>query len=161
MPDGKSIAYFRGRKLHGRKVKIPGKYVGVLLSSSHQKLYQEVSASENDGLEGEGPPVEVGVMLEQCCFDEFIVWGHEVLPDEKEDPYIRAVEEWISLAEAACFQPKGSSIYTNCIRSTHTLYRTRCLTVRRSSPSLDTCHCIAWRWFTVGSPFKSLNPAPS
>lgn len=143
MSDGKSVAHFRGRKLHGRKVKIPEKYVGVLLSSSHQKLHREVSASEDDELEGEGPPVEVGVMLEQCHFDEFIVWGHEVLPDEKEDPYVRAVEEWISLAEAACFQPRRSSIRTNCIRSTHTLYRTRCLTVRRSSPNLDSSHSRA------------------
>lgn len=84
-------------------MEIPEKYVGVLLSSSHQKLRHEASASEDDELEGEGLPEEVGVILEQCCFDEFVVWGHEVLPNEKEDPYIRAVEEWISLAEAACF----------------------------------------------------------
>lgn len=88
-----------------------------MLSTSDQKLHLETHVSEDHELEGEGPPMETGVLLEQCHFDEFIVWGHEVLPDEKEDPYIRAVDEWISLAEAVCFQPKGSSIHTNMLDS--------------------------------------------
>ena len=84
-------------------MKIPEKYVGVILSSSEQKLPKEALASAEGEPEDDDQPDDVGVLMEHAQFDEFMVWGHEVLPDEKQDPYIRAVSEWISLAEAVCF----------------------------------------------------------
>ena len=127
-------------------MRIPEKYIGVLLSSTDQKLAQAACASEDDEMEGENLAMEVGVMVEQARFDDLIVWGHEVIPDEKDDPYIRAIDEWIPLAEAACFQPKPHSSQTNCLRFTHTLWRKRSMSVRQNRISLETCHSLgAWR----------------
>src|SRR5436853_6394789 len=91
LSDGTLVAYFRGRKLHGRKVTIPDKYIGVLLSSTELKLPKEAHPSQESEAEGDEQPNETGVLLEHAQFDEFTVWGHEALPDDKQDPYVRAV----------------------------------------------------------------------
>lgn len=43
----------------------------------------------------------VKVLEKQATFQEFVVWGHEVLPTA-DDPFIKGVEEWIQFAEAVC-----------------------------------------------------------
>ena len=41
-------------------------------------------------------------------FDALTVWEHHVLPDAKQDDWIRAVQEWIIMANAvrSCFTPR-------------------------------------------------------
>jgi hypothetical protein len=129
------VSYFRGRKLHGRTVKIPKGYKGVIISSTHQKLPKEPQASEEEEeLDDNEQPEDVGILEEQAEFDEVVVWGHEALPDENTDPYVRGVEEWIAFAEQVGYDPSCLHI-TDSFRSTHTLHRA--VTLQRNPRSLD------------------------
>lgn len=47
-----------------------------------------------------GQPEATTALDEVTDFDSFTVWGHEALPDEKENPFARGVAEWIKFAEA-------------------------------------------------------------
>ncbi|TVY25482.1 Uncharacterized protein LHYA1_G005726 [Lachnellula hyalina] len=92
--DNKPTSYFRGRKLHGKKLKMPKGYRGIVVSSTDRILPAD---GDGDG-EGEESP-EVKVMEEQAGFRELMIWGHEALPDGLADPYVRGVEEWVAFAE--------------------------------------------------------------
>ena len=117
--DGTSTAYFRGRKLRGRTVKVPEGYEGVVLQKTDQTLssqtkqpsggalaeqlrrmeedYADEDADEMDvSVEREA---EVRIMETKATFDEVVIWGHEMVPDD-EDVYVRGMEEWIGFAEA-------------------------------------------------------------
>ncbi|KAL2070482.1 hypothetical protein VTL71DRAFT_13508 [Oculimacula yallundae] len=99
--DGKTTSYFRGRKLHGKVLKVPSKYRGVVVEKTERVLQQPRTApvaEEEDGEEEED--VEIKIMEEQAGFEEIIVWGHEVMPDGMADPYVRGVEDWIAFAES-------------------------------------------------------------
>lgn len=41
----------------------------------------------------------VGTMRVTADFDELVVWGHEVVADAAEDPYVRSMEEWLEVAD--------------------------------------------------------------
>ncbi|KAK0266087.1 hypothetical protein LTS09_000036 [Friedmanniomyces endolithicus] len=111
-----STAYLRGRKLRGRIVKLPKGYRGYLLQKTERVAVVEGSVvarqgakrrglveEDGDGVEGgdeeEDGVEEVKVMEQKAVFDEIIVWGHEVLPEDG-DEYVKGVEEWIAFAEA-------------------------------------------------------------
>ncbi|KAK1816355.1 hypothetical protein LTR12_009246 [Friedmanniomyces endolithicus] len=111
-----STAYLRGRKLRGRIVKLPKGYRGYLLQKAERVAVVEGSVvarqgakrrglveEDGDGVEGgdeeEDGVEEVKVMEQKAVFDEIIVWGHEVLPEDG-DEYVKGVEEWIAFAEA-------------------------------------------------------------
>ncbi|KAG4424679.1 hypothetical protein IFR04_002212 [Cadophora malorum] len=106
-PDRKTIAYFRGRKLHGKVLKVPAKYRGVVVERTERVLPKvEAPGQTQQGEQGEGEDdleeeeePEVKVMEEQAGFEEIVVWGHEVLPDGMADPYVRGMEDWIQFAE--------------------------------------------------------------
>lgn len=104
--DGSSTAYFRGRKLCGKTLKLPNGYDGVVLESSDQRIVQplnqpfEVPVDEDD----DRTPipqntVETRVMNQKAHFDEIVVWGHEALP-QNDDEYVKGMEEWVAFAEA-------------------------------------------------------------
>ncbi|KAH6676597.1 putative ribonuclease H2 subunit C [Halenospora varia] len=95
----KTIAYFRGRKLHGKQFKVPRGYRGIVLASTDwilPKGSQSSPAEEDKDAEHEA---DVKVLEEQAEFNGIMVWGHEVVPDETADPYVRGMEEWLSFAE--------------------------------------------------------------
>ncbi|KAE9371222.1 ribonuclease H1 small subunit [Stipitochalara longipes BDJ] len=97
MPDSKTVAYFRGRKLHGKQLKVPKGYRGVVVSSTDRILPKSKPAAEDD--EEAEEEADLKIMEEQSEFDHIMLWGHEALPDEVADPYVRGIEEWIALAE--------------------------------------------------------------
>jgi len=97
--DGKHTSYFRGRKLSGKALKLPDGYKGAVLSKTDRTLLRADAPGQEEDDDGEDEEPEVGVMEEIADFEEIMVWGHEVLPDEKEDPYIKGLEEWIEWAE--------------------------------------------------------------
>lgn len=45
---------------------------------------------------------EVKIAEARAEFEEIMVWGHEALPEDTADPYVRGLEEWISFAEQVC-----------------------------------------------------------
>lgn len=102
-----STAYFRGRKLRGRTLKVPDGYQGVVLEKSERSLPQKaphaeqlrrMEEDEDEEMEAE-VPVDVKMMDQKARFDEIMVWGHEAVPED-DDVYVKGVQEWISLAEA-------------------------------------------------------------
>ncbi|RFU26962.1 hypothetical protein B7463_g9368, partial [Scytalidium lignicola] len=99
-PDGKSTAYFRGRKLVGKTLSLPEGYRGAVLTPAEEAeprsaiKESEVIDVDADEVEEEETP---GVMEQQASFDKVLVWGHEVEAGE-EDTYIRGLEEWIGFA---------------------------------------------------------------
>jgi ribonuclease H2 subunit C len=103
LADGKTVAYFRGRKLHGKQMNVPKGYRGVVISSTDRILPKSTPAVENDEVVEIEAEVDVKIMEEQSEFDHIMLWGHEALPDEVSDPYVKGMEEWIALAEQVCF----------------------------------------------------------
>ena len=122
--DGTHTAYFRGRKLRGRTVKLPEGYEGVVLQKTEQALSTPAHQAtggpggalaeqlrrmeegddldEDEEMEGveDGREVEAKVMETKATFNEIVVWGHEMVPED-EDVYVKGVEEWIGFAAAA------------------------------------------------------------
>ncbi|KAI8667866.1 hypothetical protein NCS55_00809900 [Fusarium keratoplasticum] len=97
--DGTKLAYFRGRKLHGKTVKLPEQCRGVVVERRQDKE-QQPAAEEPvvvvDDDEAEKEPV--GTMQVTAEFDEMVIWGHETVADATGDPYIRSMEEWLQVA---------------------------------------------------------------
>lgn len=44
----------------------------------------------------------LGALEEQAEFDEMVIWGHESVAEASADPYVRGVDEWVTLAEQVC-----------------------------------------------------------
>ncbi|KAJ4323203.1 hypothetical protein N0V84_004466 [Fusarium piperis] len=97
--DGTRLAYFRGRKLHGKAVKLPEQCRGVVVERRQDKEQQPVVEEQVvviDDDEAEKEPV--GAMQVTAEFDEMVIWGHETVADAAGDPYIRSMEEWLQVA---------------------------------------------------------------
>ncbi|KAK3061888.1 hypothetical protein LTS18_005233 [Coniosporium uncinatum] len=101
---GTQTAYFRGRKLRARRIKVPKGYEGCLLNIT-DKTMTEPPNTDSDDLMGaqedeEEASLQTRLAEQVSSFDEILVWKHEALPDPVEDPHVKGVEEWISFAEA-------------------------------------------------------------
>ncbi|KAF2813033.1 ribonuclease H1 small subunit [Mytilinidion resinicola] len=104
--SGETTAFFRGRKLKGRSVKIPEGYKGVVLDITDKAAPQPKKEQVKENADDEGDnddddePAEVNAVEELASFEEIVVWGHEAIPADTEDPYAKGVQEWIGFAEA-------------------------------------------------------------
>ncbi|KAK4962248.1 hypothetical protein LTR66_000740 [Elasticomyces elasticus] len=124
--EGQSTAYFRGRKLKGRRIKVPAGYeggtghayntmatdadnesIGVVLQKSNSVYNTKPPRSSipqddelDDGPDNEEDSEEARVHLRSSTFQELVVWGHEVAPEDSENPYVKGVEEWMAFAHA-------------------------------------------------------------
>ncbi|KAK8211820.1 ribonuclease H2, subunit C [Phyllosticta capitalensis] len=103
--DGIQTAFFRGRKLKGKELKLPDGYRGALLSTTNRALPKDTVQDGEE--EDEDEEAEIRVIEEVGQFDRVVVWGHESVPDEVEDPYSRGLTEWLSFAQAMHSQPKS------------------------------------------------------
>lgn len=114
---GSSVAYFRGRRLQGRTVKLPDEYRGVLLEREEKledkdalnELTDVVNVDEDEGSETEK-------MRTVGEYDEVVIWGHETIADATDDPYVRSIEEWLHLSDQVCMT--GS----NLAETSHLIY---------------------------------------
>ncbi|KAI0380405.1 ribonuclease H1 small subunit [Hypomontagnella monticulosa] len=101
--DRTKTAYLRGRKLHGKTVKLPEGYYGSIVEKSEPKKPEDTKkegAVEVIDLEEESDDqLETGAMQGKATFNEVMIWNHESLADPSEDAHLRGVEEWISFAE--------------------------------------------------------------
>ncbi|PWY92895.1 ribonuclease H2 subunit C [Aspergillus heteromorphus CBS 117.55] len=98
-------AYFRGRKLRGRRVAIPEGYEGIVATPS-DRVMPSTQTSADVEVEETEPEEPVKVLEKQGTFDEYVVWGHEWVP-AADDSFVKGVEEWIKLAEAMHCQPSS------------------------------------------------------
>ena len=95
--DGTRVSYFRGRKLHGKAMKLPDGYRGVVVEKQAPTPAAEEEVINVDQDEAE-EHVPLGSLEAKAEFDELVVWGHESVADAASDPYVR-IEEWTALAE--------------------------------------------------------------
>ncbi|KAI9045056.1 putative 3'-5' exonuclease [Aspergillus affinis] len=96
-------AYFRGRKLRGRRVAIPEGYEGVVAMPTERVLPATRKETDDEDAEPEEP---IKIIEKQATFDEFMVWDHEVVP-AADDTYIKGVEEWVKLAQLMHSAPES------------------------------------------------------
>lgn len=102
-PDGNRIAYFRGRKLHGKALKVPEGYRGVVVEKTNAPKPQASRPDEPEVIDIDmEDEVPLGTLETKAEFDEMLIWGHETTADAASDPYVRGVEEWIRVAEQVC-----------------------------------------------------------
>ena len=100
--DNSRTAYFRGRKLQGRTVKLPEQCRGVVLQRRDDPSDSKASTTTDDNvidLEAEEPGPDTGTMRVTAEFDEMVVWGHEAMADADSDPYVRSIEEWLQVSD--------------------------------------------------------------
>ncbi|KAE8413472.1 ribonuclease H2 non-catalytic subunit-domain-containing protein [Aspergillus pseudocaelatus] len=97
-------AYFRGRKLRGRRVAIPEGYEGIVALPTERVMpptQRNANSTISEETEQEEP---VKILEKQATFNEYVVWGHELTP-AADDSFVKGVEEWLKLAEAMHCQP--------------------------------------------------------
>ncbi|KAL4885314.1 ribonuclease H2 non-catalytic subunit-domain-containing protein [Aspergillus karnatakaensis] len=89
-------AYFRGRKLRGRRVQIPEGFEGVVAMHTDR----EIPSTDNANMTDEGEQDEpIKILEKQATFADYVVWGHEAIP-AADDSFVKGVEEWVKFAEA-------------------------------------------------------------
>ncbi|KAI8946030.1 ribonuclease H2, subunit C [Xylaria longipes] len=119
--DNSNTAYLRGRKLHGRAVKLPKGYYGVVVEKTDAKLEtltkQEPVNEDVEVIENPEDQLEVGAMKSKATFDELMIWGHESMSDSSVDPYVRGMEEWIAFAEEVRQQTYFMTIHSSSTES--------------------------------------------
>lgn len=115
--DGIQTAYMRGRKLHGKAVKLPAGYYGTVVEKTDTKPESTPRDMGDDDVEVAEDPedqLEVGAMRGKAAFDELLIWGHESTSDSVADPYVRGMEEWIAFAEEVCFGHYYLGLFLTC-----------------------------------------------
>ena len=88
-------AYFRGRKLRGRRVAVPEGYEGVVATPTERTI----RPAQNNSVDETEPEEPVKILEKQATFQDVMVWGHELMP-AADDPFVKGVEEWVRFAEA-------------------------------------------------------------
>ncbi len=112
MADGKPEAYFRGRKLKGKEIKVPEGYQGVIVTDAGKQknaankvgmlnsVGDRARAMYEDN-EDEEEEDDINVLEEVSSFSDIMIWGHETIA-ESDDAFVKGMGEWISFAEAVC-----------------------------------------------------------
>lgn len=100
VPDGKRVAYFRGRKLHGKELKVPEGYRGVVVDKTDPPEPQTTRPDEPEVVDLDAEDeIPLGALDTKAEFDEMVIWGHESMADTSSDPYVRGIEEWMNVAK--------------------------------------------------------------
>jgi hypothetical protein len=103
LADGTNVVYFRGRKLQGKAVALPEKYRGVMLEREAKPENRPISEESMEVVTIEdNDEIERQTFRTTAEFDEVMVWGHETIADATGDPYVRSVEEWLTVADQVC-----------------------------------------------------------
>lgn len=108
--DGKKISHFRGRELHGKALKVPEGYRGVVVEKKEAPAPEARRLDQPEeviDLEAEEEAVPLGALEAQAEFDELVIWGHEAMADAASDPYARGVEEWMQLSAQVRWNAAG------------------------------------------------------
>lgn len=92
------VSYFRGRKFYGKELKIPNGYSGAILVNTGKMLPLRDASNAASNNDEDAENINVGILEERACFDELVIWGHEVLPEGMSDPFVKGTEEWIDFA---------------------------------------------------------------
>ncbi|RKF72828.1 putative rna exonuclease 4 [Golovinomyces cichoracearum] len=107
--DGLSVAYFRGKKLHGKRLHLPKGNRGVVVTKTDRKMdckkAEKTSTPIPEGEidvdheeDQEDKQLDVTILEEKFEFENIMIWGHESQPDPITDPYTRGILEWIDFS---------------------------------------------------------------
>ncbi|KAK7715072.1 hypothetical protein SLS64_003769 [Diaporthe eres] len=107
--NGKRVAYFRGRKLHGKELKVPEGYRGVVVDKTEPPEPRAPRPDEPEVVDLDAEDeIPLGALDTKAEFDEMVIWGHESMADTSSDPYVRGIEEWMKVAKKIhSFEEKG------------------------------------------------------
>ncbi|CAZ81055.1 unnamed protein product [Tuber melanosporum] len=97
---GTKVAHFRGRKLVGKPVSLPEGYSGHVLTVTDEAPKGAIEKSKrNRPMEEEGEEKrEVKVFKGLANFDDVVVWGHDIAPEEGGEYVVKGMNEWVGLA---------------------------------------------------------------
>ena len=105
----RSACAFRGRKLCGRTISLPDGYLGIMARRASTEIGHIFRAMEPttqfaeprcaDENDDEDIDVEKTNWQSEEKFDKLTIWEHQAIPDEKQDQWIRAIEEWVAMAD--------------------------------------------------------------
>lgn len=103
--EGKKVSHFRGRELHGKTLKVPEGYRGVLVEVKDAPKPEARRPEEPEVVDLEAEDeLPLGALETQAEFDGMVIWGHESTAEAVSDPYARGIEEWMQLSS----QVRGS-----------------------------------------------------
>lgn len=91
-------AYFRGRKLRGKEVRLPEGYEGVVVEDAgveQPSLDSDRMAEDPEEEEVE----EIKFLKETGKFDKVILWGHGGVVED-DDAFVKGLNEWVGFADA-------------------------------------------------------------
>lgn len=110
-PDGKQTAFFRGRQLYGKSVKLPEGYRGVVVEKAAERAdapNHVVTEIDDDEVREVKP--QPRSMVVKGEFDEMVVWGHETIADASSDAHVRSMEEWLQVSsQIHSYEPPAST----------------------------------------------------
>ncbi|KAG0632949.1 ribonuclease H2 non-catalytic subunit-domain-containing protein [Tuber brumale] len=96
---GTKVAHFRGRKLVGKAVSLPEGYSGHVLTVTDEVPKGAIERSKRNRPVEEGEEKrEVKVFKGLANFDDVVVWGHDIAPEEGGEYVVKGMNEWIELA---------------------------------------------------------------
>lgn len=101
-PDGKRQAYFRGRKLNGREVKVTEGFKGVIVREIDSSKSVEAHLDKESNLQDGGADEEaeeIRTLEHVGSFDDIVLWGHDTTV-EGEDVFVKGLGEWMSFSSA-------------------------------------------------------------
>lgn len=90
-------AHLRGRKLHGKTLKIPLEYRGILVQKEDGPTTKEVDNVE-DGQQETPNGAQEDKLEAVGEFQDLVIWGHESVADTTSDHYVRGIGEWIEVS---------------------------------------------------------------
>lgn len=76
-------------------------------------------------VDAEDEDVPLGLLETKAEFEELVIWGHESIADASADPYVRCMDEWMSLSGKVGLQDFSSPIHQvlNACRSILTMQK--------------------------------------
>ncbi|CRK19446.1 hypothetical protein BN1723_011871 [Verticillium longisporum] len=98
--DGKSKAFFRGRELHGKSVRLASGYRGIVVEKQNKTIEAPRPDAPPQEEEDDEDKIERGALRVTAEFEGMVVWGAESMADAATDPYVRGMEEWLQVAES-------------------------------------------------------------
>ncbi|KAG6018289.1 hypothetical protein E4U43_005706 [Claviceps pusilla] len=100
--DGNKTAYFRGRKLTAKCLRLPKEYKGAVVQIKNEDQQQKDSldmSGTKDQADMEPQPAGQDLHI-TSTFDEICIWTHGSISDSP-DQYTKGVKEWLCTAERA------------------------------------------------------------
>lgn len=88
---------------------------GAVLQKTQEKLPAEAATNAEDddddaAIGDENEVEEASTRIAQVGhFDNIVIWGHETMPNNDQDPYAKGIHEWMALATSVSHQVPTSA----------------------------------------------------